>query len=87
MTTSVKNQSLKSHTISAEVIHEEDEEAFASVINMGSKNVVDKDEGLTQEEQEGKRKGIRDMIFKSEYNLGGVIVHDNEMNNNVDNGN
>ncbi len=69
---------MKSQTISAEIIHEEDEEAFASTVNQGSNNMgsnsnMERDEGLTQEEQESKRKGIRDMIFKSEFDLGGIL--------------
>jgi C4-type Zn-finger protein len=50
------------------VIHEEDEEG-GSV--MQRKNIDD--EFLSKEEEEMKRKGIRDLIFKSEYNLGGIL--------------
>ncbi len=50
------------------MIHEEDEDGGGSV--MQQKN---SDDGLSNEEQEMKRKGIRDLIFKSEYNLGGII--------------
>jgi hypothetical protein len=50
------------------VIHEEDEDGGGSV--MQQKN---SDDGLSKEEQEMKRKGIRDFIFKSEYNLGGIL--------------
>jgi hypothetical protein len=50
------------------VIHEEDEDGGGSV--MQQKN---SDDGLSKEEQEMKRKGIRDLIFKSEYNLGGIL--------------
>ena len=28
---------------------------------------------LSQEESERKRKGTRDMIYKAEYNLGGIL--------------
>jgi hypothetical protein len=54
--------------LSAEVIHEEDEDGGMSVMKKNAD-----DDGLSKEEQEMKRKGIRDLIFKSEYNLGGIL--------------
>lgn len=54
------------------MIHEEDEDGGGSV--MQQKN---SDDGLSKEEQEMKRKGIRDLIFKSEYNLGGILNRGN----------
>jgi hypothetical protein len=33
----------------------------------------DEESVLTQQERELKRKGTRDLIFKAEYNFGGVL--------------
>ena len=60
----------KQDTISAEVIHEEDEDGASSEMAQS------KPSGLSVEEQEAKRKGIRDLIFKSEYNFGGLLFRE-----------
>jgi hypothetical protein len=62
---------------SHEVIREEDEDAeMPSVANSQAtpaKETDDEDAVLTQQERELKRKGTRDLIFKAEYNFGGVL--------------
>ena len=37
------------------------------------KETDDEESVLTQQERELKRKGTRDLIFKAEYNFGGVL--------------
>ena len=57
---------------SHEVIREEDEDAEMTLVPP-AKETEDEETVLTQQEREGKRKGTRDLIFKAEYNFGGVL--------------
>jgi hypothetical protein len=61
---------------SHEVIREEDEDAEVPSVAKSQALPKEKDDEelvLTQLEREVKRKGTRDLIFKAEYNFGGVL--------------
>jgi hypothetical protein len=52
---------------------EEEEDTIGEISVVKEQEGKDEEELLTKEERELKRKGIRDMRYKAEYNMGGIM--------------
>ena len=53
---------------------EKEEDDIDGDMTMNDEKRVEENEVLTPEEIEMKKKGIRELVFKSEYNLGGLLA-------------